>query len=254
MRSISLLLFLIPMGMFSQSQQQKSILGSIQNENIPVQDAVITNPTKGEASRSNSEGMFKIKVSEGDTLTFTHISFGTFSENVSRELMDLDLVHIQVSDKVNRLDEVEVNAFPNINAVSLGILEHQPEQLTTSQRRLNTAGDFKPIQLLAILGGSLPVDPIINKISGRTKKLKKLVKFDEDENYFDFIVDNHSEFIKSELNISDEEFNRFVYELIDHAEIKKSIQTKNSSQLQFLIQDLVVQFRKNQANQRLENN
>jgi hypothetical protein len=29
--------------------------------------------------------------------------------------------------------------------------------------------------LLGLLGGSMPLDPLINKINGRTKRLKKLV-------------------------------------------------------------------------------
>jgi hypothetical protein len=40
------------------------------------------------------------------------------------------------------------------------------------QKELRTAGDFKPIMLLGLIS-SMPLDPLINKINGRTKRLKK---------------------------------------------------------------------------------
>ena len=44
------------------------------------------------------------------------------------------------------------------------------------------AGDFKPIHLLNLLGGSLPLNPILNAISGRTKELKGRVRFENQDN------------------------------------------------------------------------
>jgi len=246
MKLLGLIFFLFPVVLISQNQQQLQILGKIQNEHLPVQDVIITNISTGEFSESNDNGEFKIKGSAGDTLNFSHIAFSSFNEKLTDVILALEVLNIQVSDKVNTLDEVTVNAFPNINAVSLRFVDHKAVELTPNERRLQTAGDFKPIHLLAILGGSLPLDPILNKISGRTDKLKKLVKFDQDEDYFDFIIDNQSDFIKTTLNISKEEFNRFIYVLVDNAEIKKAIETNNNTQLQFFIQDLALQFKDKQ--------
>lgn len=246
MKLLGLIIFLFPVVLISQNQKQLQVVGKIQNEHLPVEDAVIKNISTGEFSKTNSDGTFKIKGSAGDTLNFNHIAFSSFNEKLTDEILDLEVLLIQVSDKVNTLDEVTVNAFPNINAVSLRIVDYKAVELTPNERRLQTAGDFKPIHLLAILGGSLPLDPILNKISGRTDRLKKLVKFDQDEDYFDFIIDNQSDFIKTELNISKEEFNRFIYFLVENAEIKKAIQTHNNPQLQFFIQDLALQFKYNQ--------
>jgi hypothetical protein len=147
----------------------------------------------------------------------------------------------------NRLEEVQVNAYPNINVVSVGIIDEKPNRLTKNQRRLKTAGDFKPIHLLSILGGSLPLDPIINKISGRTKKLKKLVKFDQDEKIFDFIVYTYEEYIKGGLGILEEEFTRFVYVLASDPFIQSSIEEGYSSQLKFFIQNAAIPFKSTTA-------
>jgi hypothetical protein len=60
-----------------------------------------------------------------------------------------------------------------INAVSERIVAKEPKKYTVAERRLRTAGDFKPIMLLNLYG--MPLDLIINKINGRTKRPKKLV-------------------------------------------------------------------------------
>ena len=70
---------------------------------------------------------------------------------------------------------------------------------------LKTAGDFKPIHLLGILGGSLPVDPIINAITGRTKMLKKVIEREDQNTLFDRIKENYKTYCINELNITTEE-------------------------------------------------
>jgi hypothetical protein len=77
---------------------------------------------------------------------------------------------------------VVIRRYNNINAVSLGIIPAN-KIIYASRRKLRTAGDFKPIMLLGLMGSSMPLDPLINKINGRTKRLKR------------------SDFRKEELNI-----------------------------------------------------
>jgi hypothetical protein len=205
---------------------------------------LVTNSTSQKFATTNIKGVFKIEATIGDTLIFSHLSFSIFNETVTDVMLKLELVPVQVSDKINKLAEVTVNAFPNINALSLRIIDHEIEELTTNERRLKTAGDFKPIHLLSILGGSLAIDPIINKISGKTNKLKKLIKFDQDEDYFSFIMDTQSDYIKTQVGVSEDELNRFIYFLVDKKEIREAIQSHNNFFLQFIIQDMAIQFNK----------
>jgi hypothetical protein len=52
---------------------------------------------------------------------------------------------------MNQLDEVVIRRYNNINAVSLGIIPNQ-KSYTPAERKLRTAGDFKPIMLLGLMG------------------------------------------------------------------------------------------------------
>jgi len=247
MKNICLLLLILPFLLFSQAKPQKQMRGIVMYKDSIIQDVTVINKNLGKFSRTNSNGFFKVSATKGDTLLFSHLSFSTFSKKITYELLEQDTLRIQVPDMSNRLEEVQVNAYPNINVVSVGIIDEKPNRLTKNQRRLKTAGDFKPIHLLSILGGSLPLDPIINKISGRTKKLKKLVKFDQDEKIFDFIVDTYEEYIKGGLGILEEEFTRFVYVLASDPFIQSSIEEGYSSQLKFFIQNAAIPFKSTTA-------
>jgi hypothetical protein len=51
---------------------------------------------------------------------------------------------------MNQLDEVVIRRYNNINAVSLGLF--QQTKIIYASRKLRTAGDFKPIMLLGLIG------------------------------------------------------------------------------------------------------
>jgi hypothetical protein len=53
---------------------------------------------------------------------------------------------------MNQLDEVVIRRYNNINAVSLGIIPANQKSYTPAERKLRTAGDFKPIMLLGLIG------------------------------------------------------------------------------------------------------
>jgi hypothetical protein len=74
-----------------------------------------------------------------------------------------------------------------------------------------------------------------------------LVNFDQDEQVFDFIVDTFEEYIKGDLGILEEEFNRFVYVLVSDTSIQSSIEEGNSSQLKFFIQSAAIPFKSTAA-------
>lgn len=130
-----------------------------------------------------------------------------------------------------------VDPQSSFDAVSLGIIKKKIEPLTSNERKLYTAGDFKPVHLLSILGGSLAVDPIINKISGRTKRLKKYVQLEKKERNLLFLEDHFTEYMLNHLNIPEETIGRFLIYLIEHERLQDLIDRKDYGELHFLIGD-----------------
>jgi hypothetical protein len=64
----------------------------------------------------------------------------------------LGLIHVEMKGKATRLKAVIINSRM-INAVSERIVAKEPKKYTVAERRLRTAGDFKPIMLLGLLSG-----------------------------------------------------------------------------------------------------
>lgn len=151
----------------------KKITGLILVNNEPISEVVIINLTKETATTSNTEGLFEIEVALDDLLTFSAVQLHFWRQSIDLKTFNLGGMIVNMTEKTTELDNVEVVQYTNINAYDLGIIQHKIKTLTPAERRLKLAGDFKYYHLLSLLGGSLDVEPIINKISGRTKRLKK---------------------------------------------------------------------------------
>lgn len=139
--------------------------------------------------------------------------------------------------QVNTLDEVFIKPKSEFNAVTLGILKKEIIPPTISERQLYTAGDFKPIHLLSILGGSLAVDPIINAISGRTKRLKRYIQIEKKERNIIFLEDHFTEYMVENLAIEEQYIGRFLNYLVENETLQALIDRKDLGELHFLIGD-----------------
>ena len=144
------------------------------------------------------------------------------------------LFFVRLKTKINNLEEVTINN--KINAVSLGIIPKGIKRYTPAERRLKNAGDFKPIQLLSILGGTLPVEPIINAITGRTDRLKKELVVENKEKLLLKLNDLlNDEFYTNELNIPLEKIKGFQIMAIDNPKIIEAILNNNKTMTSFLL-------------------
>lgn len=155
-----------------------------------------------------------------------------------------DTLKNSVFEQVNKLDDVFLLSKSKYDAVSLGIIKNEIKPLSQYERQLYTAGDFKPIHLLSLLGGSLQVDPIINAISGRTKRLKKYIKVEKKENNVLFLKNHYQEYMLNNLKIPTELIGRFLNYLIENETLQNLIDRKDNGALYFFIGDEWFKFQK----------
>lgn len=163
--------------------QEKILYGKIVADGNFVEGINVVNLVNEKSTSTDSKGEFQIQAKEEDLLVFSSMNFEYKRKLISAENIATGSFSVEMIPKVNEIETVTIEDYQNINAVSLGILEKPVKQLTPAERRLYTAGDFKPIHLLSILGGSLPLDPIMNAINGRTKRLKKEIGIEKREQY-----------------------------------------------------------------------
>lgn len=178
--TLHIILFLI-LAEFSYGQDvdRKEILGEIFEGSVSIEGVNVINANSQIAKVSDRNGMFSIPVKKGDVLVFSAVSLDSLKREITTE--DLKVGKLFVKMVVNKIELKEVVVNTGITAENLGIVPHGQKTFTPAERKLATAGDFKPVHLLGLLGGSFELDPLLNKINGRTKKLKELVEIERKE-------------------------------------------------------------------------
>jgi hypothetical protein len=173
---ISLLLFTSEV--FSQT---KDVTGKI----VASGDLVgihIINKTALKYTITDDNGTFVIPAKLNDTILVSGIQYKPKDIIITDIIMQTKAVTINLEDNVNELDEVVVgkvltgdllsdiensDAKRDMNFYDLGIPGYTGPLMTQSERRVYEAQSG---------GGILPLNPLINWITGRTKKLKEQVK------------------------------------------------------------------------------
>lgn len=180
--SVIILLFLSQLT-FPQSVE---ISGKIDSK-ISLENIHVINKTAQVFSITNSKGEFKISASLNDTITFSSIQHQPKIVVVDRNMVLFKAIKIVLDEQVNELDEVvvgkvltgnllsdikNVKGDAPINFYDVGIPGYTGKPATQTERRLNEATTG---------AGFIPLNPILNAISGRTKILKNRVKLEERE-------------------------------------------------------------------------
>tara|TARA_R110002049_G_scaffold274391_1_gene452315 strand:- start:3633 stop:4400 length:768 start_codon:yes stop_codon:yes gene_type:complete len=182
--SFFILIFFITQTLVSQNVEISGIVESNNNiENIHV-----INKTAQVFTVTNSKGEFTISASLNDSLMFTSVQHKTKNVIIDATIFSAKTVTVKLEELVNQLDEVTVGKIltgdlnsdinntegdPPINFYDVGIPGYTGKIATQSERRLNEATTG---------GGIIPLNPILNAISGRTKMLKQQVKLEEKDN------------------------------------------------------------------------
>ena len=240
----SLLLVLFVQIGFGQETVSKEISGQILEPSISIEGVNIINSATQATSVSNADGKFSIRVKEGDVLIFSAVNLESLKYRITNADFSLASIQIRMKTRQTELREVVVNEYAHINAVDLGIVSKNQKKYTAAERKLAVAGDFKPISLLGLLGGSMPLDPILNKINGRTKNLKKNIEVEKKEVSIVQLgyIFEQSYFV-GRLGVSSEYVAGFKYYLVENEEVVFLLRNKEKSKLEFLINELAVKYK-----------
>ncbi|WP_232727108.1 carboxypeptidase-like regulatory domain-containing protein [Flavobacterium sp. 1] len=233
----------------AQTNVEKWINGQITvNDISPLEGVNIMNTSSKVMAVSDQYGHFSIFVKEGDILNFSAVNYENLRKFINKKEFNLGSIAVNLTPKTIELDEVVINKYSDINAEDLGIIPKDQVKLTTAERRLQTAGDFKPIHLLGLLGGMLAVDPILNAINGRTKMLKKELSIEKKE-FLMIKIENlfEDKYYIETLKIPEDLIKGFQYYCIEDLDFVRSLKEKNKTMSMFLIVGLASEFNKNQG-------
>ncbi|NND14732.1 MAG: hypothetical protein HKN89_00230 [Eudoraea sp.] len=168
---------------WAQDLPERELSGRVIADEKNVADVHVMNTTRGKATITNESGQFQLSVGVGDTLLFSAIQFRRKSFIITKEIYDARVIAVPLEEFVNELDEVvlrpydlsgdldrdmqQIDTEGVVSATILGLPNPYHKPPTQAERRLFEATSG---------GGLVPLNPILNAITGRTKYLKKILQ------------------------------------------------------------------------------
>lgn len=236
--------------LFSQTKAVKIKVQLLSDENSTA-GIDIVNLVNEESTRSDINGEFTMSVSSGDLLiisgrNFEHKRYIVEEEDLTKETLKILLVL-----KPIELDETLVYTRAQLDAMAKGLTSSKVKVYTPAESKLRTAGDFKPIHLLGLLGGSLQIDPIINAITGKTSRMKDELEVERREirmAYFE--KEMGKEYFIEQLSIPEDDFQAFMFFIADDVKTFELLKAKDKNRARFEFSQSAVRFRNlNRTNQ-----
>lgn len=228
---------------FGQTTGEKLIHGKIIVESGNVAGITVINLVNEKSTVSDNNGDFYILAKAEDLLVFSSVNLEYYRRSIEEEDLKSEILTIKLIAKTTELDEVVVNKHSEINAVDLGISPKGIKHRTQMERKLYTAGDFKPIHLVGLLGGSLNVDALLNSINGRTQMTKKLIELENKVSLLEktelFFED---EYYVNTLKIPTEYVKGFKYYIVEDEKFATILKSKNKTQIEFAMVSLAERY------------
>ena len=228
------------------SQSEKIISGKILVKNATPSGVHIINLVNEKEVISNENGEFKILAKVDDLLVFSSLTLDYQRKIIEVEDYNAGFFTMEMTAKINQLEEVEVIRYNKINAVDLGILSKKAKVYTPAERKLKAATSLDPtLNIGNMAGGSMSLDPLLNAISGRTKQLKKELQIERKEFAILKIGDLFpDEYFVSQLKIPKDYVKAFQYYCVEKKDFIPVLKSKNKSLIAFKMSELAVEYNK----------
>ncbi|MCF6131024.1 hypothetical protein [Flavobacterium wongokense] len=226
-----------------QAQELTLLKGKITSQVKELNEVYITNLRSDSNTTTDRSGNFSMFVKVGDTLQFSGLQVVTKKARIDQNDVAKQLYVINLEGKVIPLDEVEVKTYPNINAVSLGILEKPAKHYTPAERKLRAAEEFHWYSPLLIPIGGMSFDGLLNSINGRRTMLQKELKIERKELLLEKIESLFKEeYFLDNLKIPKEYLRGFWYYAVEDPKLIEALNAKNKIMARFIFSDLAVKY------------
>lgn len=207
--------------LIATAQKGKNLIGNVVVRDGSPSNIHIVNLVNEMEVVTDAEGNFTIQASEGDMLVLS----GTQIDYVRRLIREDDItsgkVTLRIAAKPIELEEVAVTQSTQMDAVALGILTKPAKQYTPAERKVFTAT-------------STALDGLINKITGRTKRLKREALLEKKEFVLEQLKGLWPDAYYADLGISPDRIKGFHYLLVENKEFLDALASNNSVQLAFV--------------------
>ncbi|MEM6516623.1 MAG: carboxypeptidase-like regulatory domain-containing protein [Bacteroidota bacterium] len=244
MSRIKIWSFLIGLLSASAYSQMVDLNGKVEAPS-EVSGIHIINKTSRRFTVTNDKGEFTIPAKLNDTISFSGIQYQAEEVVIDQTLYETKSITITLKDNINELDEVVVgkiltdnllsdiensDAKADLNFYDVGIPGYTGRRKTQSERRLYEAQTG---------AGILPLNPLLNWISGRTKKLKNRIKRERIDKAMTSTAESSSEVLFEIDDLDEIKRNEFFFFVADDPKFVEVYRLKSDLQmLEFLNEKL----------------
>ena len=229
---------------FCFSQNQKSLHGRIVCDQNPVQGIEVINLVSEKSTVSDANGDFYIIAKPEDMLVFTSKNYEYKRKFLENEDIQTNNLKIELVKKPEELKEVVI--AQKLDAVKLGILQKPVKEYTPAERKLKVATSLDPTFSAGTMsGGAMSLDPFLNWLSGRTKKLKAELSVERKEMLLAKVSELYEDtYYTEKLKIPKEYIKAFQYYAIYDDKLISNLKSKNRTLINFRIITLAIEFNK----------
>ncbi|WP_299228627.1 carboxypeptidase-like regulatory domain-containing protein [uncultured Psychroserpens sp.] len=193
--------------------------------NSDVDRIHIINKTSNKFTTTDDNGVFTIPAALNDTILISAIQYKSLEIKVNQFMIQSQKMVVNLTEKINELDEVIVgkvltgdltsdvqnsDAKADINFYDVGIPGYTGKRKTQKERRLYDANHGKYVYYYGLLA-SININKILNKISGRTKRLKNLVRLEQQDTCMQRVNSEFSDDLFGDLDLEDHLKTEFFY-------------------------------------------
>jgi len=208
----------------------KMVTGKIAVDTTGIERVNVLNLRNYQNAITDKNGVFKMMLKLNDVLVISAVNLETRRKIISAEDLAQEVMLVRMSFKMNQLEEVDVNQHSEINSENLRITPKGQKRYTPAERKLRTATT-----------GLL--DPLLNKMSGRTAQLKKEVAVERNEKLL-IKLDGWYEdkYYTDVLKIPEDYIQGFQYYIIEDPDFARALNDKNKTLTMFYVKRLAVEY------------
>lgn len=250
--SIYIILMLLAVNLLSaQEISSREIKGKVISDAPDLENIYVINLKTEETATTDKGGYFYLSATVGDTLMFSAVQIKGKKIVIAQKDNSKDLILVALDPVINRLDEVVVKQYKNINAISLGIISPNTKHYTPAERKLRaaTGTDLKGNED-GTMGASASLDPLFNWMSGRTALLKKELEVEKKETILEKLEDQFGlSYYTDKLKIPKDFVKGFLYYAAEESNLANVIKSKNKTMASFILAELSVKYLALQKNE-----
>jgi predicted RecA/RadA family phage recombinase len=218
---------------------QKMLVGKVMVDGTSMSNVNINNITANKSTSTNSEGVFSIPISIDNILVFSAVNLETKRKQIGAKDMTDTIMIVRMNNSIIPLKEVKINDNSSITAENLGVIPQGQKKYSPAERRVHEATTG---------GGIVPLNPILNAMSGRTTMLKKEVVVEKKERLLSRLDGWFEErFYTDNLKLPQEYIKGFHYFLIEDDDFVRALKAKNKTLTKFLMNKLVIDYKETVA-------